>query len=69
MRDIGRTLENRPDDANRRLSSWGGGLRTVLGDSLQLDLEAAHRVVRQPDGAATDPLRETVVLFRSLVKF
>ncbi len=69
MRDIGRTLENRPDDANRRLSSWGGGLRTVLGDSLQLDLEAAHRVVRQPDGAAAEPLRETVVLFRGLVKF
>jgi hemolysin activation/secretion protein len=69
MRDIGRTHENRPDDANRRLSSWGGGVRTVLSDTVQLDLEAVHRVVRRPEGTAADPLRETVVLFRTLVKF
>jgi hemolysin activation/secretion protein len=69
FRDIGRTAENRPNDANRRLSSWGGGVRTVINDTVQFDLEGAYRVVRRPDGAAADSLHETVVLFRTLVKF
>ncbi|WP_052214662.1 ShlB/FhaC/HecB family hemolysin secretion/activation protein [Belnapia sp. F-4-1] len=69
FRDMGRTAENRPNDANRRLSSWGGGVRTVINDTVQFDLEGAYRVVRRPDGAAADALRETAVLFRTLVKF
>ncbi|WP_052388689.1 ShlB/FhaC/HecB family hemolysin secretion/activation protein [Belnapia moabensis] len=69
FRDIGRTAENRPNDANRRLSSWGGGVRMVINDTVQFDLEGVYRVVRRPDGAAAESLRETAVLFRTLVNF
>ncbi|SDE62327.1 ShlB/FhaC/HecB family hemolysin secretion/activation protein [Belnapia rosea] len=69
FRDIARAVENRPNDANRRLSSWGGGVRTVINETVQFDLEGAYRVVKRPDGAAADSLHETVVLFRSLVRF
>lgn len=69
FRDIARAVENRPNDANRRLSSWGGGVRIVLSDMVQLDLEGVRREVRRPDGAAADALRETALLFRTLVRF
>ena len=69
FRDISRAVENRSNDANRRLSSWGGGVRTVLSERVQLDLEAVHREVRRPDGAAADALHETALLFRTLVRF
>ncbi|MBL6456901.1 ShlB/FhaC/HecB family hemolysin secretion/activation protein [Belnapia sp. T6] len=69
FRDIARAVENRPNDANRRLSSWGGGVRTVVNDTVQFDLEAVYREVKRPDGAAAESLHGTVVLFRTLVKF
>lgn len=69
FRDIARTAENRANDQNRRLSSWGGGVRTVFSETVQFDLEAVHRVTKRPDGAAADGLNETAVLFRTLVKF
>ncbi|WP_149538146.1 ShlB/FhaC/HecB family hemolysin secretion/activation protein [Siccirubricoccus phaeus] len=69
FRDIGRTVENRRDDPNRRLASWGGGVRLLISDAVQFDLEGLHRDVRRPDGAAADALHETSLIFRMLVRF
>lgn len=69
FRDLARSFENLETDSNRRLSAWGGGVRTIVSDALQLDLEAAHRVTRRPEGAAADALSDSVVFFRSLVRF
>lgn len=68
FRDIGYAFENN-EDPNRRLSAWGGGVRTVFSEALQLDIEAAYRVTRQPDGIRTTRLKDAVVLFRALVRF
>jgi hemolysin activation/secretion protein len=69
FRDIARAVENRPDDANRRLSSWGGGVRLMVSDAVQFDLEGVRREVRRPDGLAADPLKEASLIFRMLVRF
>ena len=69
FRDMGWTFERLPTDPNRRLSSWGGGVRTVLAEAVQLDLEGVHRVILQPNGAAADRLKETAVFFRTLIRF
>jgi len=69
FRDIARTVENRRDDPNRRLASWGGGVRLVVSEAVQFDIEGLHRDVRRPDGLAADPLRETQLFFRMLVRF
>jgi len=69
FRDIGRAFENLRTDPDRRLSSWGCGVRYVVSDAVQFDLEGVHRVTRQPDGAGTDRLRDTQVIFRTLVRF
>jgi len=67
--DEGRTVENRAVDPNRRIASWGGGLRTVFDDRVQFDVEGVHRIVRQPDGIGSDLLKETAIFFRTLVRF
>jgi len=69
FRDYARALENRPTDPNRRLSSWGGGVRAIVSERIQFDLEGVHRETRRPDGAAADPLHETALIFRTLVRF
>ncbi len=69
FRDVGRTFENLRTDPSRRLSSWGGGVRLVVSDTVQFDAEVAQRITRRPDGAAADPLRETAALFRTLVRY
>ncbi|MCO6418711.1 BamA/TamA family outer membrane protein [Siccirubricoccus sp. KC 17139] len=69
FRDIARTVENRRDDPNRRIASWGGGVRLLISDAVQFDLEGVHRDVRRPDGAAADALHETSLIFRTLVRF
>lgn len=69
FRDLGRTFENLRTDPNRRLSSYGGGVRLVVSDTVQFDAEVAQRVTRRPDGAAADPLRETAAIFRTLVRY
>ena len=69
FRDIGRTWENLDTDRNRRLSSWGLGVRMPLNETLQLDLEGVERTTRQPDGAGTDRLKEHAIFFRTLVRF
>jgi hemolysin activation/secretion protein len=69
FRDIGRSFENLETDADRRLSSWGGGVRLTVSDNLQLDLEAANRITTRPDGAAANPLDDKVVISRVLVRY
>jgi hemolysin activation/secretion protein len=69
FRDVGRTFENLRTDPARRLSSYGGGVRLVVSETVQFDAEVAQRITRRPDGAAADPLRETGALFRMLVRY
>ena len=69
FRDFSRAFENLRNDPDRRLSSWGGGVRTVISDTVQFDLEGVHRVVTNPDGVAAEPLRSSAFFFRTLVRF
>lgn len=69
--DYGRTWENLPTDPNRRIESYGGGVRIFLTDSTQFDIEAVQRLTRQVDaaGSAVSPLSETAGFFRLLTRF
>ncbi len=69
FRDMGWAYQNLDTDADRRLSSWGGGVRTVLADTVQVDLEVARRITTRPDGAFSDPLRATQLYLRTLIRF
>ncbi|WP_230168114.1 ShlB/FhaC/HecB family hemolysin secretion/activation protein [Roseomonas sp. CECT 9278] len=69
FRDMGWAYQNLDTDADRRLSSWGGGVRTVLADTVQFDLEVARRITTRPDGEFSDPLRATQLYFRTLIRF
>ncbi|WP_372623362.1 ShlB/FhaC/HecB family hemolysin secretion/activation protein [Falsiroseomonas sp.] len=74
FRDFGRAWQNEvpggpaelPDS---RLSSWGGGARFVINEWLQFDIEVAHRVTRQPQGAGVEKLDANAVFGRALVQF
>ncbi len=55
--DIGQSFEQLDDDLNRRLSSFGGGVRVTLTDSVQFSLEAARRLTRDPQ-RTQDPQEE-----------
>ncbi|NMJ39927.1 ShlB/FhaC/HecB family hemolysin secretion/activation protein [Roseomonas sp. JC162] len=69
FRDLGWAYQNLDADRDRRLSSWGGGVRTVISEAVQVDLEIARRITTRPDGDLSDPLRATQVYFRTLVRF
>ncbi|MBR0682498.1 ShlB/FhaC/HecB family hemolysin secretion/activation protein [Roseomonas eburnea] len=69
FRDLGWAYQNLDTDADRRLSSWGGGFRTVFSDTVQFDVEVARRFTTRPEGVASDPLRATQAFFRMLVRF
>lgn len=69
FRDVGWAYQNLATDADRRLSSWGGGARVVFSDTVQFDVEVARRVTTRPDGAFADPLRATQLYFRTLIRF
>ncbi|MBR0673149.1 ShlB/FhaC/HecB family hemolysin secretion/activation protein [Neoroseomonas soli] len=69
FRDVGWAYQNLDTDADRRLSSWGGGARVVFSETVQFDVEVARRVTTRPDGAFADPLRATQLYFRTLVRF
>ena len=67
--DQGRSFENNPKDADRRLASWGGGLRSILSERLQLDIEGVQRLTRTPDGNTSRQLRSEAVFARLLTRF
>ncbi len=69
FRDMGWAYQNADVDVDRRLSSWGGGLRTVIAETVQFDLELARRLTTRPEGEAVEPLRATQLIFRTLVRF
>ncbi len=69
FRDMGWAYQNLDTDADRRLSSWGGGFRTVFADTVQFDVEVARRLTTRPDGEFSEPLRATQLYFRTLIRF
>lgn len=67
--DAGQTWENVATDRDRRLTSFGGGVRFNFGGPVQLDIEAVRRGTLRPDGVAADPLREDALFVRTLFRF
>jgi len=69
--DWGRTFENLTTDPDRRVESFGGGVRTVFNDTLHVDVEAVHRITRRVDagGASVPPLAATAGFVRAMVRF
>jgi hemolysin activation/secretion protein len=55
--DIGQSFEQLGDDFNRRISSFGGGVRWTVTDSILFAFEAARRLNRDPQ-AVRDPNEE-----------
>jgi len=69
FRDVGRTFENGPNAQDRRLSSWGGGVRLQFDEHLQLDLEAVRRMTRTPEGAGVRQIDADALFVRMLLRF
>jgi len=69
FRDMGWAEDNGLAALDRRLSSWGGGVRLQFDERVQLDLEGVRRVTRRPDGAAAAALSEDAAFVRVLVRF
>ena len=69
--DAGRTRENLSTDPNRRLESWGGGIRTSVNNTFFLDVEGVHRITRQVDaaGGAVRPLAANAAYLRLMTRF
>jgi hemolysin activation/secretion protein len=68
--DWGRTFENN-SDPNRRVASYGGGVRLTINRAVQIDFEAVRRITRRVDagGPAADPLPNMGYYGRVLVRF
>uniref|UniRef100_UPI0022EA78F3 ShlB/FhaC/HecB family hemolysin secretion/activation protein n=1 Tax=Falsiroseomonas oryzae TaxID=2766473 RepID=UPI0022EA78F3 len=69
FRDAGQAWDNGPAGLDRRLASWGGGVRLQFDERVQLDLEGVHRLVLNPDGAGVRQLDENAMYARLLVRF
>jgi hemolysin activation/secretion protein len=69
FRDQGRSWESISTDPNRRLASFGFGVRMSLAEALTLELEAVRRQTRRPAGQSEDPLDRDAIYFRSLLRF
>lgn len=69
FRDEGLARDNGSAGADRRLASWGGGVRLQFDERLQLDLEAVRRLTRTPEGTGVDRLSENAIFVRVLVRF
>jgi len=69
--DTGRTYENLPSDPNRRIESWGGGIRTNVNNRVFLDIEGVSRVTRSVDaaGSTVSPLAATAGYMRLMTRF
>lgn len=69
--DTGRTYENLPSDPNRRIESWGGGIRTNVNNTVFLDIEGVSRVTRSVDaaGSAARPLAANAAYVRLMTRF
>jgi hemolysin activation/secretion protein len=69
FRDEGRAFDNGPGAVDRRLSSWGGGVRLQFDERVQLDLEAVQRLTRNPEGSGAARQDANAVFGRVLVRF
>ncbi len=69
--DWGQTWESRALDTNKRLASFGIGVRSSLTQYLELDLEGVSRMTRTPEGnsGAIKPLGEKAFYWRLLGRF
>lgn len=66
--DQGWTFESRAGDPDRRVASWGGGLRTQLAERLQWEIEGVQRLTRRPEGAGIRPVDAAAVFTRILLR-
>ncbi len=64
-----RTLGQKPND--KRLASFGGGVRLRLTRRIEFDIAAVHRLVTQlqPPASGVPPLRETAVYWGVLARY
>lgn len=71
FRDWGETWENQETDLNRRLSSWGGGVRAKLTPNIAVEVEGVQRETRRPNGgtAQVSALKAQAVYWRFLAQF
>ncbi|WP_376087146.1 ShlB/FhaC/HecB family hemolysin secretion/activation protein [Roseomonas sp. CCTCC AB2023176] len=67
--DAGRTWENLSSDPDRRLQSYGLGLRTTINDRFEALVEGVHRVTRRPGGANVPAQDANAVFWRVLARF
>jgi hemolysin activation/secretion protein len=67
--DRGRSFENRREDADRRLSSAGLGLRMSLAENAELQLEGVRRLTRRTGGASADELKADAIFWRVLFRY
>ena len=68
--DWGETWENQSQDANRRVVSMGGGLRSQLTQHLTLEVEGVYRQTRQVAASSNVvPLKATGVYWRAVTRF
>ncbi len=67
--DWGETWQNQATDANHRVRSFGGGVRTGITPNLHWDVEAVHRVTRQVGGGNTSPEAVNALYSRIVAQF
>lgn len=67
--DWGQSFENQSVDANRRLQSFGLGVRVPVNDRFEVQLEGVHRITRQPGGPGAPRLQADAVFWRGVARF
>jgi hemolysin activation/secretion protein len=67
--DAGRSFEVLPGDPDRRLASWGGGVRLTIAQNLSLELEGVWRLTRRPSGAEVEALPQQAAFGRLTVRY
>ncbi len=66
--DWGQGWQNLAADADRRLQSYGIGLRVPVNDRFEVQLEGVHRETRQPGGAGAPRLQADAVFWRLVLR-
>jgi hypothetical protein len=56
-------------DPDRRLASWGGGVRLTIAENMSLELEGVWRLTRRPSGAEVDALPQQAAFGRLTVRY
>ncbi|MBR0655397.1 ShlB/FhaC/HecB family hemolysin secretion/activation protein [Plastoroseomonas arctica] len=69
FQDYGRVTQNLASDRDVKAVSYGGGVRTVISETVGIDLEFTRRLTRRIDGENSEPLRSDYVYIRTSVRF